>query len=87
MQFLKVFSVAVLSVTALILIVFFIKSRKPIKSLVLNAFSGIISLILINVTTSFTGIHIPVNWWSVTACAGLGLPGVIGLILLQIIFL
>lgn len=86
MQFLKISALVVLSVTALILLVLFIKSRKPMKSLILNAFSGIITLILINLTTSFTGIHIPVNWWSVTASAGLGLPGVIGLVLLQIIF-
>ena len=87
MQFLKISALVVLSVTALILLVLFIKSRKPIKSIVLNAFSGIITLILINITTSFTGIHIPVNWWSVAASAGLGLPGVIGLILLPMIFL
>lgn len=87
MQFLKISAMVVLSVTAFILLVFFIKSRKPVKSLISNAFSGIIALILINLTTNFTGIHIPVNWWSVSASAGLGIPGVIGLILVQIIFL
>ena len=85
MQLLKIVALSVLSLTALIILIFFIKSRKPVKALILNAFSGIITLILINLTTRFTGIHIPVNWWSVTTSAGLGLPGVIGLILLQII--
>jgi pro-sigmaK processing inhibitor BofA len=86
MQFFKVSALVILSVTAFALLVLFIKSRRPVKALVINAFSGIITLILINLTTAFTGIHIPVNWWSVSASAGLGIPGVIGLILLQMIF-
>lgn len=87
MQFLKISAWVILSVTAFMLLVFFIRSRKPVKSLILNAFSGISALILINLTTKFTGIHIPVNWWSVITASGLGIPGIIGLILAQVIFL
>ncbi len=85
MQFLKISAIVILSVTAFILLNFYIKSRKPIKSLVLNALSGIAAIVIINLTTKFTGLHIPVNWWTVLASSGLGIPAVIGIILLQII--
>ncbi|MBQ8203205.1 MAG: pro-sigmaK processing inhibitor BofA family protein [Clostridia bacterium] len=85
MQFLKIFAIIVLSVTALILLALYIKSRKPVKNLIVNAFSGIAVLVIINLSARFTGIHIPVNWWSVLTASGLGIPGVTGLILLQII--
>ncbi len=85
MQFLKISAIVILSVTAFVLLVLYIKSRKPIKSLILNAFSGIAALVIINITTKFTGLHIPVNWWTVLASSGLGIPAVIGLVLLQII--
>lgn len=85
MQFLKISAIVILSITAFVLLLFYIKSRKPIKSLILSALSGIATLVIINLSTKFTGLHIPVNWWSVLAVSGLGVPAVIGLILLQII--
>lgn len=85
MELLKIFAIAVLSLGALILLGLYIRGRKPIKSLILNALSGIAAIVIINLTTKFTGIHIPVNWWSVISASGLGAPAVIGIILLQII--
>ena len=85
MEFLKIFAIVVLSLGALILLGLYIRGRKPIKSLILNALSGIAAIAIINLTTKFTGLHIPVNWWSVISASGLGVPAVIGIILLQII--
>jgi len=74
-----------LSLCALVLLVLHIKSHKMIKSIFLNALLGFLAIILINITQKFTGVHIPVNWWTVGGSGVFGLPCVCGVILLQIL--
>lgn len=74
-----------LSVCALVLLVLHIKSHKIIKSVFLNAALGLAAVALVNVTRKFTGVHIPLNWWTVGGSGIFGIPCVCGIILAQII--
>ena len=78
-------AIAVLSVFAHALLVFHIRSRRPLRSILLNAALGIGALIAINVTSRFTGVHIPINWYSVGGSGIFGLPAVLTLLILQLI--
>lgn len=74
-----------ISVCAFALLIFHIKSHKMIKSLFFNAFLVLSAVIIINFTQKFTGVHIPLNYWSVSGSGIFGLPCVCGIILAQII--
>lgn len=68
-------------------LIFAAKTKKPFKTIFFYAFLGLLGLILTNLTSTFSGIHIPVNAYSLGCSAALGLPGTIGLLILRIIFI
>lgn len=68
-------------------LIFAAKTKKPFKTVFFYAFLGLFGLILTNLTASFSGVHIPVNAYSLGCSAALGLPGTIGLLILRIIFI
>ncbi len=74
-----------LSLCAFILLILHIKSHKMIKSIFLNALLGFLAIIVINLTQKFTGVSVPVNWWTVGGGGIFGLPCICGIILAQII--
>lgn len=74
-----------LSVCAFVLLIFHIKSHKLLKSLFLNAMLSFAAITLINLTQKFTGVSVPLNWWTVGGGGIFGLPCVCGIILAQII--
>ena len=74
-----------LSLCAFALLILHIKSHRMIKSIFINAFLGIAAIALINVTQKLTGVHIPINWWTVGGCGIFGIPCSIGIVLLQIL--
>ena len=80
-----IFLIVVLSVFALCILFFAIKSHKLFKTLLFNAFLGISILAIINLTAKFTGMYIPLNWYSVSGCAAFGIPAVILFLIMQII--
>lgn len=55
------------------------------KSIFLNAILGFTAITVVNLTQKFTGVNIPINWWTVGGSGILGLPCVCGIILAQII--
>ena len=85
MNIILIAAIAVLSVFTLSLLVFHIRSRRPLRSILLNAALGIAALIIINLTSRFTGVHIPINWFSVGGSGIFGLPAVFTLLILQMI--
>lgn len=87
MEFLKIFFLSLLGLTALILLIMALYSKSFIKTLFFNAVSGIGILIIINLTSKFTGVHIPLNYYTVSAAGVLGLPAVLGLLIANFIFL
>ncbi len=87
MEILKYGGIAVIAIGALVLLIFAVKTGKPFKSLILNAFIGITVMAVIDLTAKFTGVHIPVNWYTVTGSAVFGIPAVCGYLILPLIFL
>jgi len=87
MNFLKYFYIVLLSITAIVIIFFSIRSRKPIKFLFINACLGLISLFVIHFTKSFTGADLPINEFTVISSSFLGVPSVIGFLLLNFILM
>lgn len=87
MDILKYGGIAVLAIGALALLIFAAKTGKPFKILILNAFMGLAVMAVIDLTAKFTGVHIPVNWYTVTGSAVFGIPAVCGYLIMPLIFL
>ena len=87
MEILKYGGIAVIAIGALALLIFSAKTGKLFKTLILNAFMGIAVMAVIDLTAKFTGVHIPVNWWTVGGSAVFGIPAVCGFLILPIIFM
>ena len=85
MKTLGIITIICLSLGGLTLLVLHIKSHKMIKSIFLNALLGFAAIAAINLTQKFTGVHIPLNWYTVGGSGIFGLPAVCGIILEQII--
>ncbi len=85
MKTLGILAIIWLSLSALVLFILHIKSHKIIKSIFLNALLGFAAIAAINLTQKFTGVHIPLNWYTVGGSGIFGLPAVCGIILLQVI--
>lgn len=60
--------------------------KKPFRTILFTAFCGVALLAVLNLTDKFTGIHIPINPYSVGVSAAGGVIGVVGLLLLRLIF-
>ncbi len=84
MDVLKYGAITLLSITAIIIIIFAMRSGKPLKSLLINAMLGIAALAVVDITTRFTGVHIPINQWTAVGSAVYGIPCVCGLLVLQL---
>lgn len=70
----------------LLLILFFKIIAKPIKwilKLLLNAFLGLIILVVVNYLGEFVGLKITIGWLSAIVVGVLGLPGVVLLLLIE----
>lgn len=76
---------AIVGMAVVVNLILALKSRKFFRSLFLNALLGVAVLAAIDLTTRFTGVHIPVNEWTVGSSAVLGLPAVAGFLLLPLI--
>ena len=63
-----------------------IKSEKGGISFVKSAFQGLAGMFAVNLVGMVTGVTIAVNWYSIAAFIILGLPGVIGALMLNLIF-
>ena len=85
MKTLSIAAIVFLGLCAFVLLIFHIKSHRPLRSIILNALLGIAAIIVVNITQKFTGVHIPVNWWTVGGGSIFGIPAVCGAVILQII--
>ena len=80
-----IFLIVLLSVFALAVVFFCIKSHKFFKTLLFNAFIGVCVLAIIDLTAKFAGMFIPINPYTVTGSAVFGLPAVVFFLVLQVI--
>ena len=61
-------------------------SKKPFRRALGSALNGLVALVLVNITGGFTGVTLPVSLLSLGVSAGLGIPGVTMLLLLNLIW-
>ncbi|MBR5922655.1 MAG: pro-sigmaK processing inhibitor BofA family protein [Clostridia bacterium] len=75
--------IAVLSLFAAALLILHIKSRRPLRSAVINALCGILALAAVNLTCKFTGVRIPVNIYTFPGIAVFGIPACAALVIFK----
>ena len=85
MRVLSVLAIVTVCVFTLVILIFHIRSRRPLRSALLNAALGLAALIAVNLTTRFTGVHIPVNPYSVGGSAIFGIPATVALLVMQML--
>lgn len=59
--------------------------RHPFRSLVSGAVCGIAGLSAVTLLSPYTGVALPLNWFTGFMAAVLGLPGVVAVLLLNLI--
>lgn len=62
------------------------RTGKPVRSLAGSGIQGICALAAVNVAGAFTSVSLGLNLFSGLVCLVLGIPGVIGLLLLKLLF-
>lgn len=84
---LKTILIVLSVVYGLIYFVLAAKTQKPFKTILSFAALGLLAMTLINLTSKYSGVYIPVNVYTVTLNAALGLPATITLLFLRMIFM
>ena len=87
MKTVAVITVSLLSLFALILLFLHIKSRRPLRSAAINALLGLSAFLVIDLTSRFTGVRVPVNVYTVPAAAVFGIPAVCAAVVIEIFFI
>lgn len=62
------------------------RTGKPVRGLVSTGAQGICALAAVNVAGAFTSVSLGLNLFSGLCCLVLGIPGVISLLILKLIF-
>ncbi len=86
MKYLGISFIIYLVLYLIILLVLCHKSGKFLKTALLFILSGVAAFTVVNIISSYTGVSVPVNLWTVGTSAALGLPGVLGLLLIRMFF-
>lgn len=83
----KVLIICLCFIYGFLYFIFAVATKKPFKTILFYAFLGLAGLMVVDLTSKFSGIYIPINPYTVGASAALGLPGTITLLLLRMIFI
>ncbi len=75
------------AIVAAVMIYSFTKAKHPVFTAIKSALCGISALMLVNITATATGCYIAVNYLTAFVATFLSLPGVIGMLILNIIFI
>lgn len=86
MQILTYIFIASAIIFFIIKLCFAMRGGKAILRLLLHSALGLAVLTAVNLTCPFSGVHIPINEWSVSSAAAFGMPAVCGLLILQLLF-
>lgn len=78
--------VCVISIISLLVVHIVMGSRKPFLSSILSLFPGIIVLIIINLTSAYTGVYVPVSPLTTGISALFGIPGITFLLIIPVVF-
>lgn len=79
------FVITLLLIYVLTLLACAIASKKTLKTLTLTCFSGLALLFILHATAKFSGIWMPLNWATAGISTAFGVPGVILLLLLNVV--
>lgn len=80
------FFISAAIISTVIVLWWMIKSEKGGMSFIKSAFQGLAGMCAVNLIGMVTGVTIAVNWYSMLSFVILGLPGVIGALMLNLIF-
>ncbi len=86
MDILKSIAIIFLSISAVIIFFIALFSKKLLRTLIINALSGVATLIILNVLSKYIGVYLPINQWTTSFSAIFGLPAVVGMVFFNIIF-
>ncbi len=81
LNLIKIIFITVVCIYLSLLITFAILTKRPLKALLYNSILGLFFFIIVDLTSFFTGIWIPINDFTVIISALGGCPGVILLII------
>ena len=87
MNFLKYGVIVLLCIIYIIILILAFKSRKPLRFLLSNAIFGAGILFLIHFTKKLTGFSLPINEYTLLGASSLGVPAVIGFLILNFILM
>ncbi len=76
---------ALAGIFGICLLVSAVRGGKPIRTLLSSATQGLCALGLVNLLGTFTGVSIGFSWLATGAGLILGIPGVIGMLLLNVV--
>ncbi len=85
MDFVEILFYAVLAISTVSVVIFLARGKHTLRRTVLSATYGICALGVVNITSAVTGISLAVNYITCFMAAVLSLPGVVMLIVLQIL--
>lgn len=73
-------------ISTVVVLWWMIKNEKGGLTFIKSAFQGLAGMFAVNLLGMVTGVTIAVNWYSIISFIILGLPGVIGALMLNFIF-
>lgn len=79
--------ILILFVFSITIMILFVLTKKPFKTLLLNAFMGICALAIIDLTSTLSGVYIPINTYTVAGAGIFGIPAICGFLILKLIFI
>lgn len=85
-MWLQIVLYAVAGCGGIALLIALFRSGKPLRRLCGGALQGVCALAAVNLAGVFTGVSLGINWFTLGVCGTLGIPGVITLLLLKLIF-
>lgn len=86
MQIFQTVMLGAIIIYGIFLLAFALKTKKPLKTLMLSALIGIIALVCVNLTSGLTGVMLHINGWTVVTSAVVGIPGVLAMLTLRILW-
>lgn len=71
------------TVVVLVMLVYYMRRERKVLSFVFGAFTGAVALFILNKYGGFIGADIPLNLFNVSGSTVLGVPFVVGIVILK----
>lgn len=87
MEILKYGITVLMVVFGVTLLYFIVTCKNGFKHYLLSAFLSICALFILNLTKNFTGVGLPINYYTVIGSGVLGFPAICLFLILKLIFI